>query len=80
MLDEFFQSEEGKEVLTSRAKDKHNSVCISGEDVDGVHKKYSSEYLKWNMMYMLSRVSIHMTDEQRNEWVKNNPPPKEKFR
>jgi hypothetical protein len=47
-LDQFFQKEEVQGVLISRAQqldDPSQLIYISGEDVDGVHMKYTSEYL-----------------------------------
>lgn len=80
MSDEFFQDEEVKSVLTSRAKTKHNSVCISGEDVDGIHYQYSSEYLRYNLKSKWVEVTIHLTDDERRQWFIDNPPPENKFK
>lgn len=67
------------EVLLSRAKSSSNSVCVGGEEVDGVYKKYTSEYLRWNLQAMWTKVTIHMTDKEREDWFINNPPPEDKF-
>jgi hypothetical protein len=80
MSDKFFQDEEVKDVLTSRAKTKHNSVCISGEDVDGVHYRYASEYMDWNLHAKWVKVTIHLTDDEREQWFIDNPAPENKFK
>ncbi|CAH9013212.1 conserved hypothetical protein [Vibrio phage 249E41-1] len=78
--DKFFQDPEVKEVLTSRAKTKSSSVCVSGEDIGGTHYQYSSEYLHWNMKRMWVKVTVHLDDEQRKQWFIDNPPPENKFK
>ncbi len=80
MSDEFFQDEEVKQVLTSRAESKENVVCISGEDIDGVHYKYSSEYLRWNLKSMWVKKTVNLTEDERKQWFIDNPRPVKSFR
>ncbi|AUR93519.1 hypothetical protein NVP1187O_206 [Vibrio phage 1.187.O._10N.286.49.F1] len=80
MYDEFFQDNEVQETLISRAKTKHNSVCISGEDVGGVYCRYSSEYLGWNLLRKWSEVAVCLSDDERKQWVIDNPEPVNKFK
>ena len=68
------------DVLLSRAENTKGSVCVSGEDVDGVHRKYSSEYLKWHLMYLHTKVAHCYTEEQRLQWFIENPAPTNKYR
>lgn len=78
--DEFFSNPEVQDILISRAEAKHNSVCISGEDIDGVHQQYTSEYLKWNLKRKWVSVTIHLTDDEREQWVIDNPEPINRFK
>ena len=71
------------EILLPRAKDTSRKVCVSGEDVDGVHRKYSSEYISWNLHCMLFRVRIEKglnTQQEFDSWLIDNPEPNVKFR
>lgn len=67
------------EVILVRGKDKTNSVCVSGEEVGGVYKKYTSEYMKWNLKAMWVKVAVSLSDEERTQWFEDNPPPEDKF-
>ncbi|CAM0108097.1 hypothetical protein VPH166E361_0080 [Vibrio phage 166E36-1] len=69
-----------KDVLLSRGKSKDKSVCVSGEDIDGIHYRYTSEYMYWNFMQLCTKVSIHLTEEERKQWFIDNPPPENKFK
>lgn len=77
--DEFFQNQEVKDVLLSRSKSKDKSVCVSGEDIDGVHYKYTSEYMRWNLRAMHVKVAHCLSEEERKQWFADNPPPENKF-
>lgn len=66
-------------VLLSRAKDNTGKVCVSGEIINGEFKKYSSEYIKWNLRAMRARVTVHLSDEEREKWFSDNLPPENKF-
>ena len=78
--DKFFSNPEVQETLTSRAKTKHNSVCISGEDIDGVYCKYNSDYLRWNLLRKWSEVAVCLSEDERKQWVIDNPEPVNKFK
>ena len=78
--DKFFDKPEVKDVLLSRGKSKANSTCVSGEDIDGVHHHYTSEYLTWNLHAMWARVAHCLSDTERKQWFIDNPPPANKFR
>ena len=80
MSEEFFQDEEVKQVLTSRAEFKESAICISGEDIDGVHYKYSSEYLRWNLKAMWVKKTVNLTEDERKQWFIDNPRPVKSFR
>ena len=80
MSDEFFQDTEVQETLISRAETKHNSVCISGEDIDGVYCKYNSDYLRWNLLRKWSEVAVCLSEDERKQWVIDNPEPVNKFK
>ena len=70
------------DILISRAKDTSVRVCVSGEDVDGVHMKYSREYLGWNLHCMLFRIRVEKglnTQQEFDSWLITNPEPKVKF-
>ena len=78
--DKFFSSPEVQETLISRAETKHNSVCISGEDIDGVHRQYTFEYIGWALKRKWVAVTVHLTDDERKQWVIDNPEPVNKFK
>ena len=78
--DEFFKKQEVKDLLISRGKNKDKSICVSGEDIDGVHYRYTYEYGEWNMMAIWAKVTIHLSDEERKQWFVDNPPPDNKFK
>lgn len=79
MSDNFFQDEGVQEVLFERAKSPENSVWVGGETIDGVHKRYSSEYRRWNFWKIINEVSVHVSEEQYKQWFIDNPPPANKF-
>lgn len=78
--DKFFDNQEVKDVLLSRGKSKANATCVSGEDIDGVHHRYTSEYVHWNVMTMWAKVAHCLSDEERRQWFTDNPEPANKFR
>ena len=78
--DTFFQKQEVKDVLLSRGKSKDKSVCVSGEDIDGVHHRYTSEYLRWNLEAMWAKVAHCLSDGERKQWFIDNPAPENKFK
>lgn len=81
-LDQFFQNEEVQDVLISRAQqigDPSQLICISGEDVDGVHMRYTTEYFRWKFKARWIEVAVCKTEEQRKQWFIDNPEPEVKF-
>lgn len=69
-----------EDILIQRSESVGNSVCVSGEDIDGVHYQYTSEYLRYNLKSKWVKVTVHLTDEERKQWFIDNKPPENKFR
>lgn len=80
MSDEFFQDDHVKAVLLSRGKNKINSTCVSGEDIDGTHYHYTEEYLRWNLEALHIRVGHKYSEGDRKQWFIDNPEPPVKFK
>ena len=80
MSDEFFQDPEVQETLISRAETEHNPVCLSGENIDGMYRRYSSEYLRWNLLRKWAEVAVCLSEEERRQWFIDNPEPVNKFK
>ncbi len=80
--DEFFKKQEVKDLLLSRGKNKNKdkSICVSGEDIDGVHYRYTYEYGEWNIMAMWVNVTHSLSNEDRKQWFIDNPSPENKFK
>lgn len=78
--DKFFDKQEVKDILLSRCKTPHKATCVSGEDVNGVHYRYTSEYMDWNLHAKWVKVTIHLTDDERKQWFIDNSPPENKFK
>lgn len=80
MADDNYDSQE-KELLSRAisANDIDNSVCINGEEVDGVFYQYTREYMKWKLLRDLFYSRDH-TEEDVYEWESDNPEPTNKYR
>jgi hypothetical protein len=67
-------------ILLARGNSPEKNICISGEDVNGVHCRYSREYMRWNLHSLAASVSVHLSDTQREAWFVSNPAPLNKFK
>ncbi|BAV80977.1 hypothetical protein [Vibrio phage RYC] len=75
-----FDALDKEEELERRVVTSENSVCISGEIVNGVHRQYSSEYLDWNLKAMWAKIATCLSEEERKQWFIDNKPPENKFK
>lgn len=76
MTTNFFQQQEVKDVLLSRArtinKDTSLSPCLTCSDEGGL---FTREYRRWKFMSEVSKVSKRFNEQEREQWFIDNPEP-----
>tara|TARA_Y100001960_G_scaffold119032_1_gene127461 strand:- start:3267 stop:3503 length:237 start_codon:yes stop_codon:yes gene_type:complete len=73
-MSSFFENEEVKKVLLDRAKtsDKECGACFTIGDENG---RFTKEYRRWKMWKVFVAASAKKTDEEKAQWLIDNPEP-----